>query len=496
MERFDDIAQQDGDSWGPLKMRKNGKTELYWFVLNPFFGLMCYYANQYSKVPLGALLMSQYSMEVINAEPKKTGESGGLFNFLFEPWDSEFKLTHKVEGHEIYIISKNIKSREGWISAIQSLYEKDNQLPLLRPPTRAAEEEDTRDVVAIIPIEDKYLMTSPTKVDLDRRHEGLKSQLKTEFPAVGAVVLQQWNSADKQKKRGVGTWHYGNLEVHQTLSPDTASLLHLSAPSGKMSDPEYIPSPPSLFSVLKSLHFAVKLNIFKKLMENESSTDSDRCHADRPTPLGLTITALLSDIVDEILCIPDRKLEQGEGFDPQRLKKLCQLGDFLVTLLGKRATPDERFNSTEGLATLEIGVHIHNMVNPGGQLQYAVRAIWHRIRTALAGAVVSEPSSAFTEAIRKRRAEWAKRTDDRPLLMQYSLPSFANKKLITNCQLLRAQQVSGRRGETMLHRGPEKVIRSVVERGNIFVNSDDRKAAMASLQAKGSLSGQVGLVSA
>lgn len=63
-------------------------------------------------------------------------------------------------------------------------------------------------------------MNNPTKADLDRRHEGLKSQLRNDFPAVGAVVLQQWNLGDKMKKRGVGTWHYGNLEVryHSVMS--------------------------------------------------------------------------------------------------------------------------------------------------------------------------------------------------------------------------------------------------------------------------------------
>lgn len=59
------------------------------------------------------------TVQIIENTNKKP--EGGLLNFLFEPWDAEFKMTHKFEDSSFYLISKNAKMREGWTSAIGGL---------------------------------------------------------------------------------------------------------------------------------------------------------------------------------------------------------------------------------------------------------------------------------------------------------------------------------------------------------------------------------------
>ncbi|PRP89473.1 hypothetical protein PROFUN_01336 [Planoprotostelium fungivorum] len=495
VERFEDILQQEGDSWGPLKVKRGDKVEMTWCVLNPFWGLLCYYPNQSSKVPSGALIMSQYSLE-IPKETKKTTENnnGGMFGFLFEPWDSEFRLIHN-NGAQWTLISKNQKSRDGWTSAIASLFTQD-KTSLLRPP-RWEPEVDDRDVVVIIPLEDKYLMSTPTKADLEKRHEALKTQLRENFPAVGAVVLQQWNVGDNMRKRGLNTWHFGNLEIHPTLSPDTASLIHFNVPSdvGTMSDPKVIHSSQTLFCVIKSLHFSQKLIVLQRLMQIDESQAEDRCHAEMETPMGLTILSVLSDIADEQLCIPhtERKMEPGETFDLHKLRKLCQLRDFLLPLLSQFPTPESRFFSTEGHLVMELGTHLLIMAPPGSYLHVAVQSVWSKLRVAL-GAREGESREVIQEAIQRRRQEWVQKQEPKGRLQSYSTPTVIGKRMVSNCGLLRAQQVSGRRGDTMLTK-KERVERSVVERANAFDTADDRKAALATLLGRGTLSGQVSLQS-
>ena len=269
--------------------------------------------------------------------------------------------------------------------------------------------------VAVIGVEERYLIFSPKEKDLKKKAKKLHKKLQARFPNQRNIVVYNFNA--KKEKRGLGLFVLGDLEIHRSLDCTATHLVHCPVEDAKIHQVDQITSRAAMYGVLKAMDYKRKLTILEREMHSAKDANMEKLCPPEPESgsssstsllgstssssilwmadvldqkrLAMLMMAIISDIADEQYHF--RASTWSEGLDSQmirsRLLKLDLLCDWEFPDLKKMSTPAERVKSVIGNILLEIGAHISIMIRSHST------SFWDKVLPGRRSTVVNKATS-------------------------------------------------------------------------------------------------------
>jgi len=103
--------------------------------------------------------------------------------------------------------------------------------------------------VAVIPVEERYIFTSPSESHLKDKAKKLHKKLQARFPNQRNVIVYNFNV--RKDKRGVGIYHVGEMEIHRSLDCTATHLVHCHVRDEDVHNPGAVVNSATLYSLVK-----------------------------------------------------------------------------------------------------------------------------------------------------------------------------------------------------------------------------------------------------
>ncbi|PRP84586.1 hypothetical protein PROFUN_09259 [Planoprotostelium fungivorum] len=396
------------------KKNKEGTAFFYskrYFVLDSARKTLSYYDNAHTSKAKRIFYLGRYFLTVGDYY----GGSGK---------HPELKFQIRTPSHTLFLCAESTEDRDAWASAVTSVnapmtspsqhrevrgINKNNASPL---PNRVkdlsignTEQVDPEEqVVHKILVEERYLLSNPTEDDLRVKAEKLREKLKARFPNQNNVVVYEF-SHDPEPKMGLH--RLGYLYVHRGLDDTSTQLLHFRVARHQAHDVERMYSAQSLFALMKLMDFPGKVKIMDEHLSME--TERGKKWTESESPLGLSVQAVLSDLLDEQREF--RKSEWKEGLDTQmirsRMDKLEYLASYSFRSIVDHPQP---IDTTTADAMAEIGAALKTVCEESTSVKdkilmnrrstnvnKATRELWQTIQDK-----ITSPTKNGTDIFMKR----------------------------------------------------------------------------------------------
>ncbi len=115
-------------------------------------------------------------------------------------------------------------------------------------------------IVPRIHIEERYIFTTPTPKQLERKAKRLHKALYQRFPNQANIVVYEFDNS--KPKRGFRLFHLGYIDVYRSLDLTSTQMATVQLPSDdSIHDAQVVNSPPTMYALLKIQPFLHKLQL-------------------------------------------------------------------------------------------------------------------------------------------------------------------------------------------------------------------------------------------